>query len=202
MTKLKILLILLFPLLVYPQSAKEILTSLQNKYKLIKSFSADFVQETKTELQKGEYKSSGKVYFKKSNKIRIETKEQLMISDGKTIWNHNLKQNKVIITNFDSEPSILSLDKFILEFPRQCEASFTGSSNRKIIQLKPSKKNAEFKDIKIYPDENTILSKVEFTDANGNYFSFEFSNVKLDENLSDKQFSYTVPKGTRTVDLR
>ena len=202
MTKLKILLILLFPILVYSQSAKEILTNLQNKYKSIKSFSADFVQQTKTELQKGEYKSSGKVYFKKSNKFRIEMKEQLMVSDGKTVWNQNTKQNKVIITNFDSEPSILSLDKFILEFPQQCEASFSGGAAGKIIQLKPRKKNAEFKDVKIYPNDSSILSKVEFTDSNGNYFSFEFSNVKLDENLSDKQFSYTVPKGTRTVDLR
>lgn len=200
MTKLKVLLILFFPVLIYSQSAKELLSGLQEKYKSIKSFTADFKQNTKTDLQKEPFQSSGKIYFKKNNKFRIEMKDQLLVSDGKTVWNANTKQKKVIITNFDSEPSVLSLDKFILEYPQQCDASFTSAN--KVILLKPKKKNGEFRDIKIYPDKESILTKVEFTDSGGNYFSFEFSNVKLDENLSDKQFSYTVPKGTRTVDLR
>jgi chaperone LolA len=202
MTCIKILLILFFPVFIYAQTAKELLTDMQAKYNSVKCFTADFNQNTKTDLQKEPFKSSGKIYFKKSNKFRIEMKDQLLISDGKTVWNHNLKQNKIIITNFDSEPSVLSLDKFILDYPGQCDASYTGDAANKAILLKPKKKNAEFKNIKIYPDSGSILSKVEFTDAGGNYFSFEFSNVKLDENLSDKQFSYTVPKGTRTVDLR
>lgn len=202
MKKLILLLICLIPAFVFSQSAKEELSSIQYRFKSAKSFTADFAQVTKTGLDKNEFKSSGKIQFKKNNKFRIELKDQLLITDGKTVWNHNTKQKKVIITRFDSEPSVLSLDKFILEYPQECEVSFTGDSSQKIIQLIPKKKNPEFKSIKIYPDETSLLSKVEFTDANGNYFSFEFSNVKLNENLNDRQFSYIVPKGTRAVDLR
>jgi chaperone LolA len=200
MMKMKILFILLIPALLYSQSAKEVLTSLQTRYKATKSFTADFVQITKTGTDKNGISSSGKIYFKKGNKFRIEMKDHLLVTDGKTVWSYSAKQNKVIITNYSSEPSVLSLDKYLLEYPQQCEASFAGNSGN--IVLKPVKKNTGFKEITIFPSNTSILSKVEFTDANGNYFSFEFSNVKLNENLSDRQFSYTVPKGTRTVDLR
>lgn len=202
MMKLKILLLLFIPAFIYSQSAREVLSSLQTKFQSTKDFTADFVQVTKTGSDKKEFRSSGKIYYKKGNKFKIEMKDQLLVTDGKTVWNHNARQNKVIITNYASEPSVLSLDKYILEYPRQCEPSFAGNSGNKIIELKPKKKNAGFKEIIIFPSETSILSKVEFTDANGNYFSFEFSNVKLNENLSNRQFSYTVPKGTRTVDLR
>lgn len=202
MTKLKILLLLFIPAFIYSQSAGEVLANLQTKFKATKNFTADFVQVTKTGADKAEFKSSGKIYFKKGNKFRIELKDQVLVTDGKTVWNHNTKQKKVIITNYASEPSVLSLDKYLLEYPKLCDASFAGNSDNKIIELKPKKKNTGFKEIIIFPNETSILSKVEFTDANGNYFSFEFSNVKLNENLSDRQFSYTVPKGTRTVDLR
>ena len=200
--KLKYLIFLLFmPALVYPQSAKDLLVKLQGKYKSVKSFTADFSQSTKAETGKDEFTSSGRIYFKKKDKFKIEFKDQILVTDGATVWNYNRKQNKVIITGFDNGPSVLSLDKFILEYPNECEASFAGEGD-KIIVLKPKDKDADFREIRITPDESTILSKVEFTDANGNYFSFRFTNVKLNENLSDKLFKYTVPKGTRTVDLR
>lgn len=202
MKKLLFLFILFIPVFIYSQSAKETLALLQIKFKSTKSFTADFTQVTQTGADKNGFKTSGKIYFKKGNKFRIEMKDQLLVTDGKTVWNHNAKQNKVIITKYDSEPSVLSLDKYILEYPQQCDVSFKEKSGIQVIELTPKKKNTGFKGITIYPDDSSILSKVEFTDANGNYFSFEFSNVKLNENLSDRQFSYTVPKGTRTVDLR
>lgn len=202
MTKFKLALLLLIPMLLYSQTAKEQLTGLQNKYKAVKTITADFRQVTKSDAVENEYKSEGKLFFKKEDKFRLELKDQVLVTDGKTVWNHNTKAKKVIITKFDSEPSLLSLDRFILDLPNECDARFSGEGKDKCIQLKPKKKNSDFREIKIFPDNNSILSKLEFTDSNGNFFSFEFSNVKLDVNLSDKQFIYSVPKGTRTVDLR
>ena len=202
MRTIKILLMLLIPVFIYPQNAQDILKGLQNKYKQIKSFTADFEQATNAGIDKKEFKSSGRISFKKENKFRIELKDQTLVTDGKTVWNHNKKMKKVIITNYDSEPTVLSLDKFILEYPGECKVSFAGRGEGKVLFLQPVKNNSPFREIKIYPDESSILSRIEFTDANGNYFSFRFSNVKLDENISDKEFNYLVPKGIRAVDLR
>ena len=43
----------------------------------------------------------GKFLFKKENQLRLELKNLIIVSDGKTNWNYNKKQNKVIITNYD-----------------------------------------------------------------------------------------------------
>lgn len=202
MRKLLLLLLLFMPVLIYSQNAQEILKGLQNKYRQIKSFTADFEQITNAGVDKKEFKSSGRIFFKKENKFRIELKDQLLVSDGKTVWNHNIKMKKVIVTNYDSEPAVLSLDKFILEYPSECTVTFAKGGEGKTLFLQPKKNNTPFREIKIYPDEASILQRIEFTDANGNYFSFRFSNVKPDENIGDKQFNYIAPKGIRTIDLR
>ena len=201
MKKLNILFLFLIPALIYSQSAKETLLSFQNKYKTVKSFTADFAQETKSNLNKDTYKNSGKIYFEKINKFRIEFQGQLLITDGTSVWNYNKKQNKVVITNYNSEPSVFSLDKYILDYPKDCEATYFNQA-QKILLLKPKKKGMDFKDIKIYTSNSQIMSRIEFTDANGNYYSFEFSNVKLNEKINGQQFTFITPKGVRSVDLR
>ncbi len=66
----------------------------------------------------------GKVYYKKENQMRFEFKNILIVSDGETSWNYNQKQNKVIITDYESEGNkILSMRQIIFEYPQDCDLS-------------------------------------------------------------------------------
>ena len=80
----------------------KLLNDLQNHFNSIKDFSADLVQ-----LNNGKVNLEGKLFFKKENNLRLELKNLNIVSDGKTNWNYNKGQKKVIISNYDeNDPSV------------------------------------------------------------------------------------------------
>ena len=88
----RILLLLLFLMQpVFSQNSR-LLKNLQSSFDSLKDFSADFVQ-----LNNGKVNIEGKFFFKKENKLRLELKNLIIVSDGKTNWNYNKRQKKVIM---------------------------------------------------------------------------------------------------------
>ncbi len=85
---------------IYSQSAESVLKSLQNKFDSITDLSADVTQKSN-----GKSSLSGKMYFKKENNLRIEFGNQTIVADGKTSWNYNKKDKKVIISDYDEAGS-------------------------------------------------------------------------------------------------
>lgn len=177
-----------------------LLTALQNKFNSLSNFSADFVQkiENKTNL-------SGKIFFKKENKIRLETKNSIIISDGKTNWNYNLNQDKVIISDYDeSDPSVFSLNKIIYDYPKECEISESTDSESKILIFVPKENSTlNFDSAKIFLNAQNLIEKVEIMGlSNNGLIKINFSNYKLDQNLPDSKFSFNPPEGSSVLDLR
>ena len=100
-------------------NSNELLKSVQSKYNSLNTLSVNF---TKSSGSKEDF--SGKLYLKKENKLRIELKNNTIITDGETFWNFNKKENKVIINNYDSEePTELSLNNFIQVYPSKSNVS-------------------------------------------------------------------------------
>ena len=88
------LLVLFYSIVGFAQSAESVLKSLQNKFDSISDLSADVNQKSN-----GKSSLSGKLFFKKENKLRMEFGNQTIIADGTTSWNYNKKDKKVIISN-------------------------------------------------------------------------------------------------------
>src|SRR5512139_3625561 len=78
--------------------AQELLKKIQDKFDSITDLSAKI-----TQLVNGKTNLKGKAFYKKANNLRFEFENMVIVSDGETSWNFNKKQNKVIITNYDTE---------------------------------------------------------------------------------------------------
>ena len=176
-----------------------LLKVLQNKFNSINDLSADFVQ-----LTNGKINLEGKFYFKKTNKLKLDLKNLLIISDGQTNWNYNKSQDKVIIGNYDeNDPSALSLKKIIFDYPEKCTVSDFEESGARIIQLIPKKDsgiNAE--EITLWLNKEDLVKKIEIKANTGNLLEFRFSNYKTNSGIPDKEFSFNPHKGTKVIDLR
>ena len=195
----KILLLLLFLMQpVFSQNSR-LLKNLQSSFDSLKDFSADFVQ-----LNNGRVNIEGKFYFKKENKLRLELKNLIIVSDGKTNWNYNKRQKKVIISNYDeNDPSVLSLKKIIFDYPSKCQVTEGPDSSGNVLILKPNSNsgiNAYL--IKIWVNKNNNVKKVTIIQSSGNVLEVKFSNYKIDTGILDSKFSFTPPQGTKIIDLR
>ena len=178
-------------------NTNELLNAVQSKYNSINTLTADF---SKSSGSKEDF--SGKIYLKKENKLRIELKNNTIITDGETFWNYNKKENKVIINNYDeSEPSELSLNNFIQVYPSKSNVSSGEEGNYKILRLVPKTAELNFSSAKLYINKDDLVEKV-IIDSNSGKSTITLSGYKLNQDIPDSEFTYSPPKGIKVIDLR
>jgi chaperone LolA len=183
----------------YAQSdAEDLLKKVQNKFDTITDLSADITQSVK-----GKANLSGKVYYKKQNNLRFEFNNILIVSDGETSWNYNKKENKVIITSYDNESTNhLSIDKMIYEYPSECSISTYDFEGQKVLVLEPKTSSLNFNSVKLWINEDDLITKALFDDPAAGLVQIDLSNYKLNQNLPGSKFSFTPPEGSQIIDLR
>jgi len=184
--------------IVAQDDAKALLKDIQNKFDSINDLSAEI-----TQLVNGKINLEGKVYYKKENHLRFEFNNVLIVSDGETSWNYNEQQDKVIITNYDTEGNkILSLRQIIFEYPDECELSTYDSEGEKVLQLIPQNNSLSFNSVKLFITDDNLISKVLIDDPSTGSIQVFLSNYKINKNLSDSLFSFSPPEGSQVLDLR
>lgn len=177
-----------------------LLKELQNKFDSVSNFSADFIQKIDDNIN-----LSGKIFFKKENKIRLETKNSIIISNGETNWNYNSNQNKVIITEYEeSDPSVFSLNKMIYDYPKECEISESINKDLNVLTFIPKENSTlNFDSAKFYLNAQNLIERVEIKGLSSRgLIKINFSNYKLNQNLPDSKFSFSPPEGSSVLDLR
>jgi len=179
-------------------NADNLLNKLQNKFKTIKDVSADFAQSTN-----GKVTLEGTFLYEKDNRLRIELKNILIVTDGETSWNYNKRENKVIISSYNpDDPSYFSLKQIIDVYPSKCNLSSAKENGNDVLILTPNKASLNFKMAKIYINSEDLLSKIILTDLNDKLVQVSFSNYKLNGKPGKSAFTFTPPKGSKVIDLR
>ena len=192
------LLVLLLSTVGFTQNAESVLKSLQNKFDSITDLTADVAQKNN-----GQSNLTGKMYFKKENNIRLEFGNQTIVADGKTSWNYNKKNKKVIISDYDEAGSgLLSINYLVYQYPSECDLSLSTEGTSQILNLKPKSKKDNLGEVKLYISKENLIDKALISNPASGTMEVSFSNYKLNQNLPDSKFSFTEPEGTAVVDLR
>lgn len=182
----------------FPQNKAEImLKSIQEKYKSISTISAEFKQ-----LTGGKMNLEGNFYFAKNNKIRLELKHSIIVSNGVTNWSYNKSENKVIITNYDKEnPPLFSIDNLINKYPSLCQISSELIEGKNVLVLTAKNSSLKFSSIKIWLNGESLIDKL-LINSGGKTIEMIFSGYRINQKLNVSKFSFTAPKGSSIVDLR
>jgi outer membrane lipoprotein carrier protein len=195
---LNLLVLLCFASVIAQNSGNELLKRVQDKYKSISSFSTDF-----TQYYANGKKISGKFYYKKNNNIRFETKNSTIVSNGSINWNYIKNQNKVIISKYDdSDVSMFSFNKIISGFSAKSNVQTTEKGSNVLVIIPKEDSDLNFNQVKLWINDNDLVKKIEIKEMNNSVLNIELSDYKLNQNLSDSQFSFTPPEGSKVIDLR
>jgi len=177
---------------------KNLLEQLRSKFDTIEDLSAEFVQKTN-----GKTLQSGMLFYKKTNKLRINLNSITIVSDGQTSWSYNKKENKVIITNYDdTDPGVFSIDEIVYKFPSHCDVSSRTENGERILTLIPNSYDYNFNSIDLWLNKDDLISKVVIDDPMSGKTEIDFSNYSLNQNLADSGFSFVPPEGSKVIDLR
>jgi outer membrane lipoprotein-sorting protein len=178
--------------------AGKVLNDLQTKFDSIKDLSVEFTQSSN-----GKSKLTGMLFIKKENKLRIDTKNLIIVTDGTTSWSYNKKENKVIISNYDeNDPGVFSINELVYDLPADSDIELSDDNEQNVLTLTPNSYEYSFDSVKLWLGEDNLISKVVLNDAAMGKVEVKFSNYRLNQNLNDSEFSFTPPEGSRIIDIR
>jgi outer membrane lipoprotein-sorting protein len=178
--------------------ADKVMKELQSKFDTIKDLSVEFTQSAN-----GKSKLAGMLFIKKENKLRIDTRHLFIVSDGKTSWSYNKKENKVIISSYDeNDPGVFSINELVYGLPAESEIELSNDNGQNVLKLTPNSYEYNFDNVRLWLSEDNLINKVELNDAAMGKIEVKFSNYQLNQNLIDSEFSFTPPEGSRIIDIR
>jgi len=133
----------------------------------------------------------------------LELGNQTIIADGTTSWNYNKKDKKVIISNYDENGAgLLSINYLVYDYPKDCDLSLSSEGSKTVLILKPKSKKNSLGEVKLVISKDNLIEKTFITNQSAGTMEVNFSNYKLNQNLSDSKFTFTAPEGTTVVDVR
>jgi len=190
------------------QTGGEIIERLKKKYASVDDAVVKFEQKVKYGVSKFEQSFSGTLYFKKKNKYRIETEEQVVVTDGNTSWLYSKVNKQVIIDRYKEDQNAVSPDKFLFSIsdeyiPVVLKVEKVDNKKVYIVKLTPRNENSAIESAKIWVvDGDWDVTKVEITDINGTVTTYNVKSVKLNSGVKDDVFKFVVPPSVKVVDLR
>lgn len=189
-------------------SAKEVLDKVKKSYESISDASGNFDQIVEYKIAKLNQQYTGKLSFKKKDKMKIETDEQTLVTDGVTAWTYSVLNEKVIIDNFDPENSELSPSRFFIEFPKDFIMEVLGSENlinKKVYVIKLTPKNSDnfIQGMKLWVDDQQwMVRQIQVSDMNGSTTIYRLKNLEINKGLPDSIFKFVPDKNIEVIDLR
>lgn len=200
---LRFLVLLIIPITFYAQSADDIIDKVQKKFDKIDNLKAKFSQTIYSNQSMKSLDFEGEFFYKKENSFRITLPSREIISDGKSVWNYDEKETKVVISEADFDEASFSLKEIIYTYPEKCDLSLLDSDSGKYyIKATPNDLELNFKEVYLTINNKYLLSKVEIVDFNNMKFIFELFSIKLNQNISDELFQFLPTDEVEIIDLR
>jgi outer membrane lipoprotein-sorting protein len=191
------------------QDAGDLLNRIQKKYESMKNVCADFTQTFRWELAAETQVYEGTVCTRNGVQFKVETGDQVIITDGKTIWTMPRGNKQVIIDdaaeNSEDNPFLSSfLQNFITNYRNEMlPAESIAGTPHQHIRLTAKNEDEFTKEVEIWVDQKTMLmSKIKQTDINNNSSTYEVRDIDLNAKLTDASFKAAIPADYEVVDLR
>jgi outer membrane lipoprotein-sorting protein len=149
----------------FAQSADDIYKQLTQRITTSKAVQADFAYPNFDHL-------SGTLIVTRGNRFRIDMPDRSIISDGKSVWNYAITQNKVIVSNQADGMGAVSPETLFMDFPTTYEP--------RLKKYRSSKGESDFL-LTLTPKDSVIagLDTVRLTLSS---FSLDISSIEVASN--------------------
>lgn len=189
--------------------AGDIIEKVQKTYDKMDNFSAAFRQIERFKITGSESETVGRIYVADGTKYRFESDDQIIVTDGETIWTYNDLSNQLLIDYVRENSGALLPRDMLFKYPKKYYATLLDEveeSGEKLYVLKltpKEEKQGYVSTIKIWVDDDQwIIRKIETTDINGNSSTFELTEMDTKTELEDSLFNFQVEEHMEIVDMR
>jgi outer membrane lipoprotein carrier protein len=192
-------------------TAPELAAALQRKYDGIKDFSADFVHAYQGGVLKQKLTERGRLLIKKPGKMRwdyISPEQKEFVSDGLKLYSYLPADKQVIVSSIPqgddaATPALFLAGKGSLtrDFtPSLVDAPAGVPAGSRALKLIPKSRQADYDWIVLAFNPATfVIQGLVTVDGQGGTSTFSFTNMKENVGLTDKEFTFKIPRGVDVV---
>lgn len=193
------------------QSPAELAQALQKKYATIRDFSADFTHTYTGGVLRKQITEKGRLLVKKPGKMRWDysvPEVKQFVSDGTKLYSYIPADKQVIVGTVPQDDSA-STPALFLSGKGDLTRDFTPSAGTvpssmpagtRALKLVPRKPQPDYDWLVLLVDPATLsLRGMQTADSQGGTSLFTFSNLKENVGLSDKEFTFRMPRGVDVV---
>jgi len=187
----------------------KIIKKVQRKYKDVQTLYVDFKQINRFKLTGIENEIYGTLWLGQNDKFRLETEDQVMVSDGEAFWRYNKLENQVIVDYAKKSDQDILMKDFLFNIADRYYSEILSESKEgkdKIYLVKLTPKNQEdsfFKYIKVWiVDKKWTFKRVVYIDYDDNESEYEINKIQINPEVNNQVFRLQIPEGVEVVDLR
>jgi outer membrane lipoprotein carrier protein len=182
--------------------------ALQQRYQGIKDFSADFVHTYRGGVLKTKTEERGKVTVKKPSRMHwtyTAPEKKEFVSDGVKIYSYIPQDRQVIVSSVPPDDQASSPALFLAgkgDIVRDFSASYADSTVPRTLALKltPRRGEPDYEYLVVAVDPATTQIRALTTrDLQGGDSTLIFSNLKENQGISDKEFTFRIPRGVDVI---
>ena len=148
--------------------------------------------------------TTGSLALKRPGMFRWHTDpplEQLLVSDGQTIWLYDPDLEQVTIQQLDqrlSHTPALLLSGDVSRLQESFDIQYTGGGNVLDFTLTPKDADSMFDSLRVSFSDG-VINDMQMSDPVGQRTNILFRNVQLNAPLDDEQFTFEVPEGVDVI---
>jgi outer membrane lipoprotein carrier protein len=182
--------------------------SLQQRYRGIKDFSADFVHSYRGGVLKTQTQERGKVTVKKPSRMHwtyTAPEKKEFVSDGVKIYSYIPQDRQVIVSNVPPDDQATTPALFLAgkgDIVRDFSASYVDPTVPGTVALKltPRRSEPDYEYFVVAVDPATLQIRALSTrDRQGGDSTLIFSNLKENRGIPDKEFAFRIPRGVDVI---
>jgi outer membrane lipoprotein carrier protein len=182
--------------------------SLQQRYRGIKDFTADFVHSYRGGVLKTQTQERGKVTVKKPSRMHwtyTAPEKKEFVSDGVKIYSYIPQDRQVIVSSVPPDDQATTPALFLAgkgDIVRDFSATYVDPTVPGTLALKltPRRSEPDYEYLVVAVDPATFQIRALTTrDRQGGDSTLIFSNLKENRGIPDKEFAFRIPRGVDVI---
>lgn len=190
-----------------PESGlSDLLKNIEEKYASWQDLQMNYKKEVKSELFTESETIAGRIFLKQPNKYRLESPEEIIVSDGRVVWTY-LKDTEQVTKQNSNPGQGFSFLSFLKDMRSRFDSE-SGESERvegvncRKIFLVPEQKGTDFEKLTLWVESKTFLvRKMELQDLRQSRTTFWFAKIRINRKLKDEMFEFKIPDEAELIDL-
>jgi outer membrane lipoprotein carrier protein len=150
---------------------------------------------------------SGTLLMEGDDRFRIETEDQVLVSDGKTLWTYSRPANRVLIDKLAETEEALLPRQLLLQYTRGYSAARLPDENIlgvpcTVLLFTDTEGTSYYSKWEIWIDPDTFLPKqLMQEDLSGNQNIYLLETIEPGVKIDPARFQFEIPEGAEVIEM-